>query len=238
MSRSRMIQQLRQLILRQQSPKLKIAWAAGLAVVVMLGVSREGWLNTDPVETSTTRPENSNPEMINGYYKFEGANLYEDQGNDGDSFLVMLPEEAEPIEFRLYFVDCPEKYINPDVPKQAERVREQAEYFGVSVEDSIAAGQEAREFVLGLLTREPFTVYTAWDEVYDSSRFQAFIEVRDPDYGKPVYLAEVLIRKGYARIHTWGEDTPDGRHWREYKDELIRMERVAKQQRAGVWGKG
>lgn len=191
-----------------------------------------------PNPAPAKKSKSSEPKIVNGYYVFEGATLFEHRGNDGDSFRVKLAGEDEPIEFRLYFVDCPEKYYDTNVRGQAARVEEQAAEFGISVEQTVAAGKKAREFVLKLLAKRPFTIYTAWDEVYDSERFHAFVEVESPEDGKPIYLSELLVRKGLVRIHTWGEQTPDGQHWREYKEELRRLEALARRKGEGVWGMG
>jgi len=261
-SNSQSVQQLIRLLLRQKSPWAKIGIGVVILAVLAMSIDLDGLFSggeTDRVTESTpaSKPavtqsqaksqepgailtssssQKSDPQQVNGYYKFEDATLHEDRGNDGDSFLVDIGDH-EPVHFRLYFIDCPEKYYDTNVRGQAKRVEEQAEEFGVSVERTVEIGKEAREWVLDLLAKQSFTIYTAWAEVYDSGRFHAFVEVKDPESGKRVYLTELLVRKGYGRIHTWGEDTPDGQHWREYKDELRRLESIARKNGEGVWSR-
>ena len=64
--------------------------------------------------------------------------------NDGDSFRV----KAGTNEFvvRLYFVDAPETNL-----RYPERTREQSEYFGVTLDEAMKAGAEARETARELL---------------------------------------------------------------------------------------
>lgn len=170
---------------------------------------------------------------MNGYRKLDGVILNEHRNNDGDSFLVGF--EGSDFELRLYFVDTPEKYLSEHHEKQRDRVADQADDFDISLDQAITVGKVARKYVAELL-KEPFTVYTNWESVYDDDRFHGFVEIYDPDNpGQLVYLCEVLVRKGLARIYTRGEDTPDGRHWRDYKNYLYSIERKAQKERAGAW---
>lgn len=58
--------------------------------------------------------------------------------NDGDSFRV----KCGPEEFivRLYFVDAPETNLS-----YPERTREQSEYFGATIDETMKAGRKARD---------------------------------------------------------------------------------------------
>ena len=170
------------------------------------------------------------------YNKLTGVELSAHRNNDGDSFFVR--HQGEVFELRLYFVDTPEKYLNHIHESQRLRVADQAEDFDITVDQAVGVGKAARNYVARLLKEEPFTVYTNWDRVYDDddSRYHGFVEIRDPDQPNCfVYLTEVLIRKGLARIHTWGEHTPDGRSWRGYKAHLQGLARKAKKDRVGAW---
>ena len=72
--------------------------------------------------------------------------------NDGDSFHVRCGDDAFVV--RLYFVDAPE--TNLLIP---DRVREQAEHFGATLDDTLKAGARARVFVRESL-KGTFTVVT------------------------------------------------------------------------------
>jgi endonuclease YncB( thermonuclease family) len=73
----------------------------------------------------------------------------------GDSFHVLLRDHKEVI-FRLYFVDTPE-----EERVYADRIAEQAAYFGISADAVLAVGHEASEFTKRTLAK-PFTTHTRW----------------------------------------------------------------------------
>lgn len=158
---------------------------------------------------------------------FENCTLMEDRGNDGDSFILQHGGESHTV--RLYFADCPEKYRSN---LNAERLSQQAAHFGgISADYVVATGQEAREFSLDLLRTGPVTMETRWEEVYDSGRYYAFVRVGGKD------LAELLISKGLARVHTKGASRPGGASERSQKEALLNMEKSARSRRLGAWGK-
>ncbi len=75
---------------------------------------------------------------------FSNARLINDPANDGDSFLVEA--NGKSFHVRLYFVDCPETSVS--FKSDAERVREQTRYFGLSdATRTIHFGNEAKTFV-------------------------------------------------------------------------------------------
>ncbi len=154
-----------------------------------------------------------------------GCRLTDDRNNDGDSFVVV--HDGNALTLRLYFVDAPEKRRHQ---YNGERIGHQARYFGVSPDRAIEVGVAAKEVALGMLEHEPFTVFTLWEEVYDSGRYYAF--VRFPDGG---YLSERLVNRGLARIYTKGEDLPDGRSMGAFKSHLQGLEAQAKAAGAGAW---
>ncbi|MFH1620113.1 MAG: hypothetical protein ABIG11_09470, partial [bacterium] len=72
---------------------------------------------------------------------FTNGKLMDDPANDGDSFLVEA--DGKSFRVRLYFVDCPETVISFN--SDAQRVREQTRYFGLSVATrTIHFGNEAK----------------------------------------------------------------------------------------------
>lgn len=167
------------------------------------------------------------PVSTGGWETFENCTLMEDRGNDGDSFILRHDGESHTV--RLYFADCPEKYRSN---LNAERLSQQSTHFGrISLEAVVAAGQEAREFSLHLLSAGPITMETRWEEVYDSGRYYAFVRVG----GKG--LAELLISKGLARVHTKGASQPGGPSERTQKDMLLKIEQSARARRLGAWGR-
>jgi endonuclease YncB( thermonuclease family) len=153
---------------------------------------------------------------------------YEGQHNsrksfDGDSFHIQTAR-AEYV-FRLYFVDAPETGM--DYP---DRVREQAEYWGITDEQALEIGARAREFAREFL-RDGVTVWTRRQDAQGqgAKRYYALVQSGGKD------LAVELVRQGLARVYGMGTDlqdgTPESRRWAE----LRRVENEARKARRGAW---
>ena len=144
--------------------------------------------------------------------------------NDGDSFRVRCGTNEFTV--RLYFVDAPETNL-----RYPERTREQSEYFGVTLDETLKAGAKARDAVQKIL-QEPFGVVTRWATAAGRSRetrYYAFVEVG----GKS--LAEVLVSQGLARIKGVFANLPTGERAKAYVKRLEGLEREARQKRLGIW---
>ena len=144
---------------------------------------------------------------------------------DADSFHVKAA--GKEYIFRLYFGDA------PDTDRSiAERVGEQAKYFGLTPEQTITLGEYAKRFTKEKLA-QPFTVRTCMQDAMGRSkmsRYYAFVETKEGD------LAELLVANGLARVfgaaaQPLGLRSPE-RQW----DKLKRLEREAKQLKVGAWG--
>ncbi len=199
-------------------------------VVLAVGV----WIYDFSSETTLASPEVRLPtevqstgqwkgkEIANSgaYEKFDSATLVSHRSNDGDSFLVRLPNGREEI-FRLYFVDTPESafrtYRNGDTNHR--RIADQArDMDGISSREAVKIGKRAKEFTLSLLEKHRFTILTAWDSPFKDGRYHAFVLVQDQ--GKERFLHEILVEKGFARIHTKGADLPDSTPRRTHEKHL------------------
>lgn len=164
--------------------------------------------------------------QLGEWQELGGCTLAEDRGNDGDSFEVLHHGTRHTV--RLYFADCPEKYRHQ---YNGPRLADQGRYFGgLSEEETVHAGETARDFTLARLRAAPFTILTKWEKVFDSGRVFAFVTVGEGD------LAELLVREGLARIYTDGANRPGGPSVREEKEKLYRLERAARKARRGAWG--
>jgi endonuclease YncB( thermonuclease family) len=73
------------------------------------------------------------------FQRIDGCGYEPQRWNDGDSFHVILPDQKELI-FRLYFVDAPE-----EERVYADRIVEQAAYFGIITETAVEIGRKASE---------------------------------------------------------------------------------------------
>ena len=174
---------------------------------------------------SSSKHGTPGPHRTGVWEVLQNCTLMEDRLNDGDSFVV--GHQGTGHTFRLYFADSPEKYRHKF---NGQRIAEQGRYFGGLTEaETIAVGEDARDFSLALLRENTFTVITRWEPVFDSERFYAFVTVGQGD------LAELLVRKGLARIYTKGENRPGGITTAKEKERLTGMERKAKSAQIGAW---
>jgi endonuclease YncB( thermonuclease family) len=94
----------------------------------------------------------------------------------------------------------------------ADRIAEQAAYFGITPDAAIQIGHEASEFTKQALTK-PFTIYTRWRRALGRSaiwRYYAIVVTAD---GRD--LNELLVSEGLARIYGTRTPLPDGRDSRD-----------------------
>jgi endonuclease YncB( thermonuclease family) len=121
------------------------------------------------------------------FQRLDGCVYKPQRWDDGDSFHVILPDQKE-LVFRLYFVDTPE-----EERVYADRIAEQAAYFGISSDAAIEIGHEASEFTKRTLAK-PFTTYTRWRRALGRSaiwRYYAIVLTTD---GRD--LNELLVSAG------------------------------------------
>jgi len=160
---------------------------------------------------------------------FSNVRLVNNPAGDGDSFIVEA--DGKTFHVRLYFVDCPE--TSTSSKSDAQRVREQARYFGLSPATRIIHfGNEAKTFVERILTK-PFTVHTAFASALGRSakgRVYGFIITADGDD-----LASLLVKNGLARTHGIGRKTPNGIPRNELIERLRDLETSAMLKRIGIW---
>ncbi len=181
-------------------------------------------------------PNLRGPERTGTYETYRGCTLVNTRNNDGDSFLVKLPDGRQSI-LRLYFVDTPEsvfKSYRGGASNHARIADQAADLGGITSQQAVEIGQQAKHFTLGLLASAPFDIFTRWDSPFHDQRYHAFIQVKSG--GKKRWLHEVLVENGLVRIHTKGAALPDGTTYQKQKSHLKDLERTAKKAETGVWG--
>jgi len=231
-----------------KKPK-SLLWRAGVLLVACVVAWMQYQENTASAENGSknahkergggsSKSSKSPKKKSSGEYEvLERCSLIPHKHNDGDSFHVRTPK-GEDVEFRLYFVDTPES--RPKTyghgANNFKRIAEQGAYFGgLNQKQTTQIGAEGKHFVKSLLSQQKFRVTTRWESVYSSARRYAFVTVQWQ--GKSRYLHEVLVSKGYARIHTLGRALPDGgRSYYRQKSHLKELERAAKKDHRGAWG--
>lgn len=161
---------------------------------------------------------------------FPKARLVESKNNEADTLRIKLDDFHEEIVFSLYFVDAPETSLT-----HPQLVQDQSRYFQISQDQVMKAGSEAAAYVTSLLKDRPFTLLTRWEPVPDRSRFYALIMV-ETDKGK-VYLADLLMQKGHARLAGVSCDLPGGvKGADDYGRYLLDLGKTARTSKIGAWG--
>ena len=211
-------------------------------VVVLLVIAVVAWMQyrESPQEAQTTSNEKKSETLsVPGSQKkfdtLDGCELISHRHNDGDSFHVQCARGD--VEFRLYYVDTPESaaktYRNGE--NNFKRLAQQGRAMGgLNQKETTRIGKDAKYFVRGLLEKQKFRVVTRWENVYGPERRYAFVMVRWN--GQERYLHEILVEKGWARIHTKPAKLPDGTSVSSHLRHLRKLEKMAKQQHQGAWG--
>src|SRR5437868_10553324 len=148
----------------------------------------------------------------------QGGHFLVKRSNDGDSFHISV--QGKEYIFRLYFVDAPET-----TREFRDRVEEQANYFGVTVDQVLKLGELAKAYTREKLSG-PFLVRTCWEDAMGRSRMQrfyAFVQTNNGDLG------EQLVESGRARIHGASAKPEALTSAASELQKLERLERKAKQ---------
>ena len=157
----------------------------------------------------------------------ENCKLKNNSYNDGDSFHVS--HKSKEYIFRLYFVDTPE--TSNQYPK---RVKDQSKYWKISGKNTISIGKKAKKYTKNILNKK-FTVFTKKEDARGSSkkpRYFAFVKTNSGDD-----LSELLVSNGLARIYGMWADHPKGFNGSKIKKRLEKLEKSAKKNKLGGWGK-
>jgi endonuclease YncB( thermonuclease family) len=156
--------------------------------------------------------------------KLTAFTYVDDKNNDGDSFRVKCADKE--FVLRLYFIDAPETSL-----RFTEQTRKQSQYFGIALDETLAAGTMATDFVRTTL-KDPFEVWTKWSPGGGQSkegRYSAFVEVKGRS------LIELMVSGGWARVSGYAAPLPDGQKSPAYKKRLLELEGNARRERLGAW---
>lgn len=171
------------------------------------------WLAVVPSLTAADKP----------WVTFTNCQYVTTKAGDGDSFRVR--SGTNEFNVRLYFVDAPETNL-----RYAERSREQAEHFGITLDETVPAGVKAKEVTKELL-REPFTVRTRWASAAGGGReprYYSFVEVGTNS------LAALLVAQGWARTKGVTATLP-GQQSKDFAAKLRGLEAEARTKHLGIW---
>lgn len=174
---------------------------------------------------SVSEAQTITPKHSRKFTRYDNCQFVPTTYVDGDSFKVRIREQE--FVFRLYYVDCPE--ADDRFP---DRNEEQAQYFGITTAESLAAGRAAKDFVGTVMAGKEFTVFTRWSSALGSSRLPRYYAIIEVD-GRG--LADLLVENGFARLHGTSVNHPNGTKADAYIATLATLEESAKAQKAGAW---
>jgi endonuclease YncB( thermonuclease family) len=199
-------------------------------VALVLKKSRAAVPRAIPVNPATLSVANPNARPVRETFELlDKVTLVETRANEADTLRFRVGAEEQ--IFVLYFIDALEASSS-----HPQRIKEQSRWFG-NVNDRLLVdtGTEALNYVRDLLSSRPYQVLTRWEQVPNSTRYYALIRV-EIQPGKGVYLADLLMQAGYARIQ--GVTTPlpnDSRDEVAYMLELKKHGERARTNKAGIW---
>lgn len=158
------------------------------------------------------------------WQRWDGCTLVADRYFDGDSFQVKY--RGRVFVLRLYFVDAPETDDS-----YADRVAEQAGYFGVTPAQVLRGGVAAKEYTTRFLAK-PFRVLTRMQAAPGASRAERHYAIVERDGAR---LDAALVLAGLARATGAVADYPDVGAGQRRENELRALEQQAAYGRRGVW---
>ena len=112
-----------------------------------------------------------------------------------------------------------------------QRTSEQADYFGVTIDETKQGGNKATQAVRAFLS-QPFVVWTRWASAQGrakSPRYYGLVVVGGTN------LVEYLVSQGMAQIKGVTPNLPTGEKSNSYKQKLLSLETEAREKKAGLW---
>jgi endonuclease YncB( thermonuclease family) len=144
--------------------------------------------------------------------------------NDGDSFRVRGGDKE--FTARLYYVDAPETNL-----RQGDRTRDQSVHFGITLDETMNAGEKAKKRTKELL-QKPFLIWTRWATAGGRGRESRYYVIVEVD-GKS--LGEILVTEGLARTKGVAPILPNEEKGKAYMERLDDLESVAREKHLGAW---
>src|SRR5438067_8900258 len=158
------------------------------------------------------------------WIKLEDCRYTENPDNDGDSFHVRAGDKE--FTARLYYVDAPETNL-----RQGDRTHDQALHFGITLDETMKAGEKAKQCTKELL-QKPFVIWTRWSTAGGRGRESRYYVIVEID-GKN--LGEVLVSEGLARVKGVAPNLPNEEKGKAYMERLDDLESAAREKHLGAW---
>jgi endonuclease YncB( thermonuclease family) len=158
------------------------------------------------------------------WVKLTDCHYVEGKDNDGDSFRVHAADKE--FTARLYYVDAPETNL-----RQGDRTRDQSLHFGITLDETMNAGEKAKKRVQELL-QKPFVIWTRWATAGGRGRESRYYVIVEVD-GKS--LGEILVSEGLARVRGAAPNLPNEEKGKAYMERLDDLESAAHEKHLGAW---
>ena len=200
-------------------------------VAILLRESRPPPPPAVPVKTAGEAEPGVGTLPMKAEFEILKAEWVESRANEADTLRLRVGNDEH--TFVLYYVDALEaSWSHP------QRINDQSRWFGNASSQAIVdTGTEAVNYARNLLTTKPFFVQTRWERVPSTNRYYALIIVEHVP-GERVYLADLLMRAGYARIAGVTTMLPgDSRTVETYLASLQALGKHARTVKAGIWSK-
>jgi len=169
-------------------------------------------------------PERASAGDRKEWVKLTDCHYVDAPDNDGDSFRVRGGDKE--FTARLYYVDAPETNL-----RQGDRTHEQSLHFGITLDETMKAGEKAKQRTKELL-QKPFLIWTRWATAGGRGRESRYYVIVEID-GKS--LGEILVSEGLARTKGMAPNLPSGEHAKAYMERLDDLESAAHEKRLGAW---
>ena len=158
------------------------------------------------------------------WVKLTDCHYVEGKDNDGDRFRVHAADKE--FTARLYYVDAPETNL-----RQGERTHDQSLHFGITLDETMKAGEKAKQRTKELL-QKPFLIWTRWATAGGRGRESRYYVIVEVD-GKS--LGEILVSEGLARTKGVAPNLPNEEKGKAYMKRLDDLENAAHEKRLGAW---
>src|SRR5437870_11125069 len=158
------------------------------------------------------------------WVKLTDCSYVDGPDNDGDSFRVRSGDKE--FTARLYYVDAPETNL-----RQGERTHDQSLHFGITLDETMKAGEKAKARTKELL-QKPFVIWTRWSTAGGrgrESRYYVIIEIDGKNLG------EILVSEGLARVKGVAPNLPNDEKGKAYMERLDDLESAAREKHLGAW---
>lgn len=139
-------------------------------------------------QTAASRPGMQIAASAEGFEEIRDATFIDAPSNTGDQFLISANSQQIPV--RLLWVTCPSP-----LAEDTANHKYHSQYFGISVDDSVALGRQAQEFTAAYLKDKSLRVLTRWQKDKNGAILASIQPAELGDF------AGILVDNGLAAVN-------------------------------------